>query len=337
MKKQELPGVWLLEAFRRGGVDVDRLAREIPVEIRSMLQAPGDLIPRDVNTILDACARLSGDGDFGLHMVDFADPAMLGTFGYLLTNAPTIGRFLQVAEQFYPTFYRCAAFVLRCDGVFGSLEYRVHGGAAASGRHDNEWTLGFFVDFIATKLEGGWVPLRAEFTHREPADTAELRRVFGGDIRFGAPRTAFEFETAILDRRINTTDAGLLRVLTEQAEILLQNFEQPNAFEATVRLQILENLEQGSASLDIVARNLALSRSTLKRRLAACGRTFRELRDSIVREVSTRALAETDTEVGAIAAKVGYAELSSFDRAFKRITGMSPTTYRRDRSGWSGA
>jgi len=332
MAKQELPGIWLLEAFRRGGVDTDRLARENPVEIGRMLRTPGDILPRDVNTILDACARLSGDRDFGLHMVDYVDPAMLGTYGYLLTNAPTIGRFLQLAEQFYPTFYRGSVLRLRRDGDLGSLEYLVHGGAAATGRHDNEWSLGFFADFIARRLDDGWVPLRTEFTHREPADTTALRRVFGGDIRFGAPRTAFVFETTILPRRINDTDAGLLRVLTDQAEILLREYAQPNAFEATVRLQILETLEQGDASLERVARNLALSRSTLKRRLAACGRTFRELRDSIVEEVSTRALAETASEVSAVAAKVGYAELSSFDRAFKRITGMSPTEYRRDRS-----
>jgi AraC-like DNA-binding protein len=337
MEKQELPGIWLLEAFRRGGVDADRLARAIPVEFRRMLQAPADLLPRDVNTILDACARLSGDGDFGLHMVDFVDPATLGAYGYLLTNAPTIGRFLQIAEQFYPTFYRGSGLSLQSDGVLGSLEYRVHGGAAASGRHDNEWSLGFFVEFIARKLGDGWVPVRTEFTHREPADTTALRRVFGDDIRFDAPRTAFAFETAILDRRINAADPELLRVLTDQAEILLRNLAQPDAFEATVRLQILETLEQGSASLDTVARNLALSRSTLKRRLAASGRTFRELRDSIVEEVSTRALTETEIEVSAIAAKVGYAELSSFDRAFKRITGMSPSAYRRDRSGSTGA
>ncbi|MDH4338452.1 MAG: AraC family transcriptional regulator [Candidatus Krumholzibacteria bacterium] len=333
MEKQELPGIWLLEAFRRGGVDTDRLTRENPVEIRHMLQAPGELLPRDVNTILDACARLSGDGDFGLHMVDFVDPAMLGTYGYLLTNAPTIGRFLQIAEQFYPTFYRGSVLRLRSDGVIGSLEYRVHGGAAASGRHDNEWSLGFFADFIGKKLENGWHPLRTQFTHGEPVDTTELRRIFGDDVRFDASRTAFEFETTILDRRISFTDEGLLRILTDHAETLLRNVAQPRSLESAVRLQILEDLEKGNASLESVARQLALSRSTLKRRLAACGRTFRELKESVVVEISTRALAETDTEIGAVALKLGYSELSSFDRAFKRLTGMSPTAYRQRRTG----
>ena len=333
MKTQELPGIWLLEAFRRGGVDTDRLARENPIEIRRMLRAPSDLLPRDVNAIFDTCARLSGDGDFGLHMIEFVDAAMMGTYGYLLANAPTVGRFLQIAEEYYPTFYRGSVLRFRRDGTVGSLEYRVRGGKEAAGRHDNEWSLGFFADFIGKKLEDGWLPLRAEFTHGEPVDTTELRRIFGDDISFDASRTAFEFETAILDRRISSTDEGLLRILTDQAEALLRRVAQPETLEAAVRLQILEDLEKGNASLQSVARQLALSRSTLKRRLAACGRTFRELKESVVQEISTRALAETDTEIGAVALKLGYSELSSFDRAFKRITGMSPTAYRQSRTG----
>ena len=34
MENQDLSGIWLLDASRRGGVDTDRLARENPVEIR---------------------------------------------------------------------------------------------------------------------------------------------------------------------------------------------------------------------------------------------------------------------------------------------------------------
>ncbi len=57
--------------------------------------------------------------------------------------------------------------------------------------------------------------------------------------------------------------------------------------------------------------------------------TFRGLRNEIIKEVACKALLETDTEVGALARKLGYSELSAFDRAFKRITGMNPTMFKR--------
>jgi len=96
-----------------------------------------------------------------------------------------------------------------------------------------------------------------------------------------------------------------------------------------VRLQILELLESDGTNSSDIARRMAMSRSTLKRSLAVRGLTFRGLRDEIIKDVACKALLETEAEVGTVASKLGYSELSAFDRAFKRITGMSPTMYRR--------
>jgi AraC-like DNA-binding protein len=48
-----------------------------------------------------------------------------------------------------------------------------------------------------------------------------------------------------------------------------------------------------------------------------------------VRQLSQEALKQTDAQVSEIALKLGYSELSSFDRAFGRLTGMSPLEFRR--------
>jgi len=38
------------------------------------------------------------------------------------------------------------------------------------------------------------------------------------------------------------------------------------------------------------------------------------------------------SSVGAIAIKLGYSELSAFDRAFKRMTGLKPSAFREGRA-----
>ncbi len=328
MKNDKLPGIWLLEAFRRGGVDTERLARELPNEIHHMLHSPDSLTPYDVNIILANCARLSGDDNFGLHMINFVDVSMLGTFGYLLANAPTVRRFLHFAEKYYPTFYRGAGITLTSQGPISSLEYHVYADTRTRRRHDNEWSLGFFANFIKERIGKGWCPVRAEFANEAPIDHSELSQIFGDNITFKAPRTAFDFETKTLDQKINTVDANVLEVLTNEAESLLKLVTQSESFETTVRLHILEEMETGGATVPNVARHLAVSKSTLKRRLSARGLSFRKIRDDVLLQIATKALTETNTEIGPIAWKLGYSELSSFDRAFKRLTGMSPTAFR---------
>jgi len=81
------------------------------------LRTPEMVTPDMVNAILLECASLSGDGNFGLRMVELADTAELGVYGYLLMNAPTVGEALEIACRYYPTFYLGAALDLSVTGA----------------------------------------------------------------------------------------------------------------------------------------------------------------------------------------------------------------------------
>ena len=49
--------------------------------------------------------------------------------------------------------------------------------------------------------------------------------------------------------------------------------------------------------------------------------------------VAARRLVDADVTIGEVAASVGYATEAAFSRAFKRIIGEPPGSYRRGRSG----
>ena len=85
----------------------------------------------------------------------------------------------------------------------------------------------------------------------------------------------------------------------------------------------------GGASIEAIAHRLAMSRTTLNRRLAAEGTSFRKLRDTVILQVAKKALLETDIAVNQLADKLGFSEISAFDRSFRRISGMTPTLYRQ--------
>ena len=242
------------------------------------------------------CARLSHDPHFGLHLIHHIDITSYGAYGYLLLSTPTVRSFFEVAQRYYPTFYRGAELALTVSADGARLEYRVTGLGSASQRHDNEWTLAFFVNFIRSRLEFAWYPRRVKFSNPPPGDLGELRREFGDHILFDQPETSFELEPDILDVRISNSDPRLLAILQQHADELLQAALASDSFEHQVRLVILERLKSGLPSADSIARSSSMSLSTLKRRLRETGLSYRDLRDGVVREVSERLLRETDPE-----------------------------------------
>jgi len=69
---------------------------------------------------------------------------------------------------------------------------------------------------------------------------------------------------------------------------------------------------------DEAARRLGVSRRTLVRRLAAEGVTFRGLLDVTLRERARVMLDQRNVSRDAIAARLGYADPTSFSRACRR-------------------
>ena len=80
-----------------------------------------------------------------------------------------------------------------------------------------------------------------------------------------------------------------------------------------------------------IARRAGVSIATLRRRLQAEGLpAFRELRDRALSQAARMHL-ERRTSPSAIAEQLGFSDLRSFSRAFKRWTGLTPAAYARMR------
>jgi len=112
---------------------------------------------------------------------------------------------------------------------------------------------------------------------------------------------------------------------------LIQSFAaapQPRCFRKDVEQAIEPMLAEGEVSIDRVARSLGMSRQTLYRRLKKEGVTFEEILDARRRQLAIRYLKFDRFSVKAVAYKLGFSDPAAFSRAFKRWTGLSPSTVR---------
>jgi AraC-like DNA-binding protein len=100
---------------------------------------------------------------------------------------------------------------------------------------------------------------------------------------------------------------------------------------AAVESEAEKLLPHGKAKAQTVAKNLALSVRTLSRRLADEGTTYAEIVDDLRRSLALQYLKEPGMSVSQIAWLLGYEGSTSFNHAFRRWTGQSPSAVRNQK------
>ncbi len=188
----------------------------------------------------------------------------------------------------------------------------------------------FFVYGLMCWLVGRKLPLTTVHFSSPPRPiSSELEPVYEAPMLFGQPRTEFRFESALLDLPIIPDEVRLRRFLASMPSVLLVRYRDETSFSERVRGILKRNLT-GALSLEDVAERLKVSPQTLRRRLqeeAECG--FQELKDRVRREVATHLLQKSRLSLEEIGASVGFSEVSTFHRAFRRWTGYAPGEYRQ--------
>lgn len=140
---------------------------------------------------------------------------------------------------------------------------------------------------------------------------------------------------------INQQHAHTQRKLTDQAMFAMGSVKTLDEYLQQARLpevygvpaRVVEVLQKriGQAPLSIghVAEELNLSKRTLQRRLQQQDVSFAELRDQLRFHYSIDYLIKQHLSIDSISASLDFSDRTSFTNAFKRWTGLSPSTFRK--------
>jgi AraC-like DNA-binding protein len=117
--------------------------------------------------------------------------------------------------------------------------------------------------------------------------------------------------------------------IVRRAEKLIEALPSVDLFEQKICSQIEMELHGGNTNAAAVAEHLGLSARTLHRRLQQAGMTYQELLDRVRLRLAVRHLA-AGRPIGQVATLTGFAQASTFHRAFKSWTGKTPTEYQEN-------
>lgn len=161
-------------------------------------------------------------------------------------------------------------------------------------------------------------------THAEPAHRAEYNRIFRVPIAFNADRNALLIDDDWTNRKVARTTRYAFGVLSEHAKALLEKLETAKTTRGQVESLLIPILHTGEPNIERTAEKMGLSRKTLYRKLKAEGVTYEKLLDELRHKMALHYLNGKKVSVNETAYLVGFSDPSTFSRAFRRWTGVSP-------------
>ncbi len=319
-----------LAVHRAAGGDVDALVRKLALPAGADAMREVDIPLRKLDELCQAAAAQAGDPNLGLHLAIRLPHGSYGLVEYIGRSAATVYHALERFIRYSSLLNDVVSFGLERRDDCATLTQRVPGHPLCVGRQAGEMFVALVVRYIREIAATDWNPVGIAFAHDAPADTSALTEFFRAPLTFNAGENRVELPLSLLERPIVSGDPMLFGVLDAQAAQLLASRPKKADPLAKVREQIKRALDDGQPQLDGVARALRLSPRTLQRRLGDEGATFQQLVDEVREELARVHIKNPALALGEVAYLLGFSEMSSFTRAFRRWTGVTPSRWRSE-------
>ena len=192
----------------------------------------------------------------------------------------------------------------------------------------HEWLLRL-IHGVAAWLVADPLPLSsAHFPYAPPPHATDYELVFAPRVTFGADALTARLPAARLALPVRRDNTALDDFLARAPANITQLYRRERATAARAGIALRAALPV-LLTQDALAARLHLAPRTLHRRLAQEGTSFRALREALRRELALDWLARTDRPVSRIALDLGFADSTSFYRAFIGWQGCGPRQWRQ--------
>lgn len=245
---------------------------------------------------------------------------------HAVINSATLGSALHRYCRFFQLFEERLPIRLETQGELATLH--LHSRCSARGPYFAELAL-LNTHRFACWLVQEELPLRAvRFAGPSTAAPGEYRQVFlANPVSFNSGEISLALHARLLDKPVTQSADSLGRYLRHPTLAMLTQVYD-HSWTARVRRLLRRDLAR-MPELPQVAAGLDLHPQTLRRRLAAEGTTFKQLKSDLRRDTALHYLGKRALSVEEVAYRAGFSEASAFIRAFKSWTGVTPYAYRK--------
>ncbi len=319
-------------AERQGYAVTDLLAAaDIPV---AWLRQPAQRITeQQLTSLIKSVWRVTRDEFMGLS----AHPCRQGVFALMAEYSlasETLGAMLRRSARFYATVCPGITIGLDAEGARedGLVFFRLQ---LEDGRYDPDHLLQEFMLLMWQRfscwLVDQQIPIAStQFHYAAPAHVDEYSAMYPGELIFDQPRSGFYLHSRFLQLPLVKGEVELQQFLQQSPANILHRPSQDERLQVKIRALLAQYPTTQMPGLEALGRELHMTPRTIARKLKEEGGSFRQIKAVLRREHALKLLTSEHLSIADVSERMGFSEVASFCRAFKRWTGRSP-------SAWMGA
>ena len=299
---------------------------------RSIFQRPDVEFPIEDYYRLLECAARSTDPHIGLSMGTALSASNLGAFGHAVMVSPDVGYGLKLVERYIYVFAHANVVRLDVGKELFLLNYNLTDPHLAIHRQDVELVLSLLAKTIRDISGRQLNPTVVEMAHSRPDYHKELQAHFGCELRYDRGFNRLQYPSHVLEMPAQNPEPSLLQALEFYLADRLKLRSEDGDLLDKVNHLIATSLGEGVPEVGAIAAMLGLSRRTLQRRLSEADAVFSDMVDAVRREIARDYVLHSNHSLTEISLMLGYQELSSFSRAYRRWFKASPQQLREQAS-----
>lgn len=179
------------------------------------------------------------------------------------------------------------------------------------------WFIGTFIDLEAVEMK------------QQGKRGKDYSEVFGTPVQLSATQDAFYFHRRYLQFPIVQSEASLTTMLETYPAELFRIDPESHGVGNKVKNLIGTDFQRPLPSLQDVAERLHMTTPTLHRRLREEGTSFQQLKDQCRKNAAIGYLGRGEYTTAQLSELMGFSDSSTFHRAFKKWTGLTPQEYKQ--------
>lgn len=316
----------LLRSAEQHGLDIEQVLRQTGVDL-ALIENDRVRIPSTSFVKLsDYLTEKLQDENAGM-MAQRTKPGSFAMMCHACINCATLGDFLQRCAQFNALVNDCV--VMQLERGAEQARYSI---APLPGAIDRDELIILILLGITHRLAswaiGQTLTLDSVDIARErPSFAHEYNFLFMAPIQFNRQVNSLRFTSSYLDMPIVQNEQDLSQFLSRPSINLMTGADENRSLTAKIRALIKGDVAGSFPEFTSVANSLHLTTATLRRRLRAEGSSYQQLKDDIRRDTAIHLLSRGTISLDEVAHSTGFSEPTSFFRAFKRWTGVTPRAY----------